>query len=143
MTAMRQMLLVSLGLAALIAAGAARADFDNQGCATAMEMQQAGLSVEEIASRLGLSVAGVHQLCVARHAVPVQSVVVPAGRVPSGPVGPAPFGAAGPAPMGAAGPAPIGAAGPPPIGAAGPAPFGAAGRAPIGGGSTTTTTTQR
>ena len=95
---------------------------NNFGCEQAVRLQQQGLSVEEIAHAMGLSVAAVHELCVAQAP---QSVVVPNGRVPVGPAGPAPFGAAGPAPLGAAGPAPLGAAGPAPIGAAGPAPIGA------------------
>ena len=125
------MLTTGLGLAALLAATAPA--LANSGCEQAVRLQQEGLSVDEIARAMGLSVAAVHGLC----AQP-QSVVVPQGRVPVGPAGPAPLGAAGPAPFGAAGKAPMGAAGPAPMGAAGPAPMGAAGPAPIGSGGGST-----
>ena len=143
MTRLHRLLRGGLVLAALTAT-ALPSLANNFGCEQAVRLQQQGLSVEEIAQAMGLSVAAVHELCVSQPAP--QSVVVPNGRVPVGPAGPAPFGAAGPAPfgaagpapLGAAGPAPIGAAGPAPIGAAGPAPIGAAGKAPVGGGSTST-----
>jgi hypothetical protein len=113
--------------ATLFVASAAAAT--NAGCEQAVRLQQQGLSVEQIAGAMGLSVGAVHNLC----AQPApRSVVVPNGRVVGGAPGPAPHGAAGPPPLGAAGPAPLGAAGPAPLGAAGPAPFGAAGPAPMG-----------
>lgn len=131
------MLTVALGLAVLLV-GAAPALANNLGCEQAVQLQQQGLSVAEIAQEMGLSVAAVHSLC----AQP-QSVVVPQGRVPVGAAGQAPIGAAGPAPIGAAGPAPMGAAGPAPMGAAGPAPMGAAGPAPIGSGGGSTSQIKR
>lgn len=111
-----------LVLAALIIGTATAAPADNGGCAQAMQLQAQGLTLEEIAATLGMSVGAVRGLCAAPPSVPAA-----AGRVVTGAAGPAPLGAAGPAPMGAAGPAPMGAAGPAPFGAAGPAPMGAAG----------------
>jgi len=132
MTHVHRLACGSLVLAALtLAAGVAQGN--GPGCARALQLEAQGLTVDEIAHSMGITVAAVQSLCVSP-----QSVVVPAGRAPVGAAGPAPFGAAGPAPLGAAGPAPIGAAGPAPIGAAGPAPIGAAGPAPIGGGTTST-----
>lgn len=133
MTRVQQMLGGVLMLAAPIAAGVAPATADNAGCEQAVRLQRHGLSIEEIAQTMGLSVAAVHGLC----GRPAPSAVAPNGRVVVGPAGPPPFGAAGPAPLGAAGPPPLGAAGPAPLGAAGPAPIGAAGKAPVGGRSTT------
>lgn len=129
MTRVHHSLRGSLVLAALIAGLLAPAHADNAGCARAMQLQAQGLSLDEIAGTLGMSVDAVRGLCAAPRSVPA-----PAGRVAVGAAGPAPMGAAGPAPLGAAGPAPLGAAGPAPMGAAGPAPMGAAG----GGGSTST-----
>ena len=137
MTRVHRSLRGGLVLAALIASLHAPAGADDGGCAQAMQLQAQGLSLEEIAATLGLSVDAVRGLCAAPHSVPA-----PASRVAGGAAGPAPMGAAGPAPMGAAGPAPLGAAGPAPLGAAGPAPMGAAGPAPMGaaGGSGSTST---
>ena len=120
MTLVHRALRFALPFAALIVTTTGSA-LANAGCEHALRLQQQGLSIEEIAHSMGLSIAAVNGLCGQRTA---QSVVVPNGRVPVGPAGPAPMGAAGPAPMGAPGPAPMGAAGPAPMGAAGPAPIG-------------------
>lgn len=139
MTGSHRRLLGAGGIAALVALASDPVQATNQqGCAQAMQLQQQGFSVDEIADAFGISVGAVHQLCAAPE-VP-RSRVVPSGRVAVGAAGPPPFGATGPAPMGAAGPAPIGAAGPAPIGAAGKAPVGAAGGSTVGSGSTSTTT---
>lgn len=139
MTVSHRRLLGSAGIAVLVALASDPVHAtNNQGCAQAMQLQQQGFSVDEIADAFGMSVGAVHQLCNAPEAP--RSRVVPNGRVAVGPAGPAPFGAAGPAPIGAAGPAPMGAAGPAPIGAAGKAPMGAAGGSTVGSGTTSTTT---